>query len=215
MATNILENLKKAVVEFDVAAAANWAKQAMENKVDPLEALNALTEGIREIGDGYGRGEYFLPELVGAADAMQSAVPVIEEEIKKSGSVKKCIGKVVIGTVAGDIHTIGKGMVTSLLIARGFEVHDIGIDVPAEKFIESVDQLKPQILAMSALLSMTAPETKKVIDSLSRAGLRDKVKVMIGGGAITEDYAKMIGADGYSPTAPGAVNLAEKMLGVK
>lgn len=215
MATNILENLKKAVVEFNAAAAANWARQAMENKVDPLEALSALTEGIREIGDGYGRGEYFLPELVGAADAMQGAVPIIEEEIKKSGRVKKSIGKVVIGTVSGDIHTIGKGMVASLLIARGFEVHDIGIDVPTEKFIEAVGQLKPHILAMSALLSMTAPETKKVIDSLSKAGLRDKVRVMIGGGAITEDFATMVGADGYSPTAPGAVNLAEKMLGVK
>jgi len=214
MANNILENLKKAVVEFNLEGAADLARQAMEEKVDPLEALNALTAGIREVGDGYGRGDYFLPELVGAADAMQAAVPIIEEEIKKSGSVKQSIGKVVIGTVSGDIHTIGKGMVTSLLIARGFEVHDIGIDVPTEKFIESVEQLEPQILAMSALLSMTAPETKKVIDSLTEAGLRDKVKVMIGGGAITEDYAKAVGADGYSPTAPGAVNLAEKMLGI-
>jgi 5-methyltetrahydrofolate--homocysteine methyltransferase len=120
---------------------------------------------------------------------------------------------VVIGTVAGDIHDIGKNMVGTLLKAGGFEVHDLGIDIQADKFVEAVVEYEAEILAMSALLTTTAPQQKKVIELLKEQGLRDKVKVMVGGGGISEDFAETIGADGYDPTAPGAVNLARRFVG--
>ena len=208
----ILENLKRAVREYDLEGAASWAKKAMEDKVDPVKALAVLTEAIREIGDGFGRGDLFLPELIAAANAMEAAAPVITEELKRRDLKREPLGTVVIGTVLGDIHTIGKAMVSRLLTAEGFTVHDLGVNISAEDFIKAVREHEPNILAMSALLTTTAPEQAKVINSLQAAGMRDKVKVMVGGGAITEDFAQSIGADGYDPTAPGAVILAKKLI---
>ncbi|MFW6056774.1 MAG: cobalamin-dependent protein, partial [Chloroflexota bacterium] len=158
-------------------------------------------------------GDMFLPDLVGAADAMTAATPVIEEEIKRTGAERQSTGTVVIGTVYGDIHTIGKTMVATLLQAEGFTVYDAGINVTAEQFVESVRTQKPDILAMSALMTMTAPEQRKVIETLQSEGLRDSVKIMVGGGAITQEFADTIGADGYDPTAPGAAKLARKLVG--
>ena len=215
MAVEILENLKKAVTEYDVAGAASWAKEAVARQIDPLKAMDALTAGIRQIGDAFGRGELFLPELAAAADAMQSAIPVIEDELKKREVERKTLGIVVIGTVYGDIHNIGKSMVSTLLIAEGFTVHDLGINITADEFVKAVNNYQADILAMSALLTITAPEQAKVISALKETGIRDKVKIMVGGGAITYKFAENIGADGYDPTAPGAVTLAKKLLGRK
>ncbi len=212
MEAEILKTLKKAVLEYDAEAAARLAKRAMEEGVDPLKALEALTEAIKEVGDGFGRGDLWLPDLVGAARAMENALPVVEEAIKSSGKRRESLGVVVIGTVFGDIHTIGKGMVGTMLTAEGFEVHDVGINVTTESFVAAVKEYQPDILAMSALLTTTAPEAKKVTDALKGEGLRDKIKVMVGGGAITESFATSIGADGYDPTAPGAVDVAKKLL---
>jgi len=209
----ILENLKKAVKEYNNEGAMSWAKKAVEEKIDPIKALDAMTGAIRQVGDGFDRGELFLPDLVGASGAMQAAMPIIEEEIKRRGTKRESLGTVVAGTVFGDIHSIGKSMVCTLLMAEGFEVHDISTDVKAEEFIEAVRKYKPDILAMSALLTMTAPEQKKVIEALKEEGLRDKVKIMVGGGAITKEFADNIGADGYDPTAPGAVKLAKSLVG--
>jgi methanogenic corrinoid protein MtbC1 len=153
-----------------------------------------------------------LPELIGAAGSLLEAMPIIEAEILKQGVERKSVGKVVIGSVAGDIHNIGKSMVSSLLTAAGFTVQDLGIDVSTETFVKSVKELQPDILAMSALLTTTAPEGRKVIEALKEAGIRDEVKVMIGGGAITADFAESIGADGYDSTAPGAVKVATDIL---
>lgn len=214
MAAEIITNLKKAIQEFDADGAVFLAKQAVAEKLDPIEVLTALTDAIREVGDAFTRGDVFIPELMGAAEALQCAMPIIEEEIKRTGAVRKSLGTILIGTVFGDVHSIGKAMVISLLTARGFEVHDIGIDVPPERFVEATRSLKPQILGMSALLSSTAPETRRVIVALKEAGLRSGLKVMVGGGAITEDYAKMVEADGYAPTASEAVDLAENLLGL-
>ncbi len=213
MALETLENLKRAVVEYDTEAAASWAKKIVEEKVDPIKALDALTETIKQVGDRFGRGELWLPDLVGAADAMQAAMPIIEEELKRTGAKRKALGTVVAGTVFGDIHSIGKSMVCTLLTAGGFEVHDLGVNIKAEEFLEAVDKYQANILAMSALLTMTAAEQKKVIDTLKEKGIREKVKVMVGGGAITADFAESIGADGYDPTAPGAVELARRLVG--
>ena len=213
MSTEVLENLKKAIVEYDSEEAANLARRAIQEKIDPIKILAAMTAAIRQVGDGFGKGELWLPDLVGAADAMTSATPIIEKEIKRRGITRESLGTVVIGTVYGDIHTIGKTMVATLLIAEGFVVNDLGINVTSERFVEGIKKYKADILAMSALMTMTAPEQRKVIETLKKEGLRDKVKIMVGGGAITQEFANSIGADGYDPTAPGAVKLARRLIG--
>jgi len=213
MSAEILENLKRTIIEYDSEGAASWARKAVQEKIDPVKALDTMTAAIKQVGDGFARGELWLPELVGAADAMTSATPIIEEEIKRRGTKRESLGTVVIGTVYGDIHSIGKTMVAVLLTADGFVVNDLGINVTAENFVEGVKRYSPDILAMSALMTMTAPEQKKVIATLKKEGLRDKVKIMVGGGAITQEFADSIGADGYDPTAPGAVKLARRLIG--
>ena len=212
MSDEILEGLKKAIKEYDNEKAESLAKKVVEEKMDPIKALDAMTVAIREIGDAFGRGELWLPDLVGAADAMQSAMPIIEGEIKRTGAKRESLGTVVAGTVFGDIHSIGKTMVCTLLTAEGFKVHDLGVNIKAEQFLEAVKNYNADILAMSALMTMTAPEQKRVIERLKEEGLRDKIKIMVGGGAITEEFAEDIGADGYDPTAPGAVKLARKLV---
>lgn len=213
MSTEILENLKKAVMEYDHEGAASLARKAVEEKVDPLEALNALTVAVRQVGDGFGRGELWLPDLIGAAETMMSVMPILDEEIERKGAKRQSLGTVAIGTVYGDIHTIGKTMVATLLMAEGFTVHDLGINVTAETFVEAVKKYKVDILAMSALMTTTAPEQRKVISALKEKGIRDKVKIMVGGGGITQKFADEIGADGYDPTAPGAAKLARTLVG--
>lgn len=208
----ILIDLEKALLSYDKKATKALAEKAIAENIDPMTVMDVLIDVIRQVGDGFGNGELFLPELVGAAEALQHATPVVEEAIKRAGKRRKHLGVVVLGTVFGDIHTIGKAMVGALLTAQGFEVHDLGINVSAEKFVSAVNDFKPNILAMSALLTTTAPEAKIVIDALKEEGMRDNVKVMLGGGAITADFAKSIGADGYDPTAPGAVRVAKELL---
>lgn len=209
----ILQNLKRTVLEYDSEGAASWAKKAVEKEIDPIEAIDALTEGITQIGDGYSRGELWLPDLVGAATAMTSAMPILEEEIKRRGNKRETTGIVVLGTVKGDIHDIGKNMVAMFLAIDGFTVQDLGVDVPAEKFIEAVKKYNADVLALSALLTMTSHEQRKIIGGLKAEGIRDKVKVMVGGGAITQEFADDIGADGYEPTAVGAAKLARRLIG--
>lgn len=213
MESQILESLAKAVKDFDKAGAIQWANKAVEEEVDPAKALEALTTAIREVGDAFGAGECFLPELVAAAEAMQAAMPTLEAEIKKRGMKRQSAGKVVAGTVFGDVHNIGKTILCTLLAADGFEVVDLGIDVPADRFLAAVKENQPDVLAMSSLLTITAHEQRKVIDALKAGGFRDQVKVMVGGGAISEHFAQSIGADGYDPTAPGGVKLAREWLG--
>lgn len=215
LSAEILENLKNAVLEYNSEGAANWTTKAIEEGIDPIKVNNALTEAIRQIGDAFGRGELFLPELVGGTEAMQSAMPIIEEKIEETGGKRETLGTVVIGTVYGDIHSIGKDMVSTLLIARGFEVKDIGVNVSAERFIEAIREYKADILSVSALMTVTAPEQKKIIETLKKEGLRDKIKIMVGGGAITEEFAKNIGADRYGATASDAVELARELMGLE
>ena len=213
LSNDIFENLKKAIIDYDADKAASLAKKAVEEKIDPVKVLDVMTKAIRQVGDGFSRGELWLPDLVGAADAMSSAMPIIEEEIKRTGAKRESLGTIVAGTVFGDIHSIGKTMVCTLLVAEGFKVHDLGINIKAEQFLDAIKKYHANILAMSALMTMTAPEQRKVIKSLEKEGLRDKIKIMVGGGAITEEFTKDIGADGYDPTAPGAVRLARELVG--
>ncbi len=211
--TTILENLRKAIQTYDNNLALESAKKAVELGIDPLEALDVMTVAIREIGDAFGRGELWLPDLVGASDAMQSAVPILEEEIKRRGENREALGIVVVGTVFGDIHSIGKTMVSTLLTAAGFEVHDLGVNVHAKKFVDAIKEYNANILAMSALMTTTCVEQENVIKTLINEGIRDRVKIMVGGAAVTEEFAETIGADGYDSTAPGAVELAKKLIG--
>lgn len=213
MSIRTTESLRRAILEYDAEAAGSWAKKVAAENLDPIEVMNELTATINQVGERFGKGELWLPDLVGAADAMQAAMPILEEEIKKAGKKRKSLGIVVVGTVFGDIHDIGKSMVSTLLLAGGFEVHDLGVNIKAEEFIKAIEKYKPDILAMSALLTMTAPEQRKVINTLKERGIRERVKVMVGGGAITGDFAQSIGADGYDPTAPGAVKLAKRLIG--
>jgi methanogenic corrinoid protein MtbC1 len=213
MSTEIFGELGKAITTYDRVESERCARELVQRKMDPLKALEVMTEAIRNVGDGFGRGELWLPDLVGAAAAMEAATPIIEEEIKRVGATRESLGSVVIGTVFGDIHTIGKTMVATLLTAAGFAVVDMGINVTADSFLEGITKHNADILAMSALMTTTAPEQRKVIEILVKEGVRDKIKIMVGGGAITQAFANSIGADGYDPTAPGAVTLAMRLMG--
>ena len=188
------------------------ATRIVKEGIDPLEALDAMTLGIRQVGDGFNKGELWLPDLIRASEAFQAALPILMEELTRSGKERKNSGVVVIGTVFGDIHNIGKDMVATLLVADGFVVQDLGVNVTAERFIEAVKAHRADLVAMSALLSISAPEQRKVIAALKSTGLRDTVRVMVGGGAITQEFADSIGADGYAATAPLAAALARTLL---
>jgi len=212
MVIETIELLKRAIIEYDAVNAAKLSKDIVEKKIDPIEALDGLADAMREVGDRFEKGDLWLPDLVGAASALQAATPILEEELKRTGEKQKVLGTIVIGTVLGDIHTIGKTMVSTLCTAGGFKVIDLGINIKADKFLEAIKKYKPDILAMSALLTTTAPEQRKVIEAIEDQGIRYKIKVMVGGGAINEDFAKSIGADGYNPTAPGAVELARELI---
>ena len=209
----ILENLRKAILEYDNEKAKSWARKAVEEGIDPVKAVDVLTEAIRQVGNGFGKGELWLPDLIGAASAMVTAMPILEEQIKKAGKTRESLGRVVIGTVLGDIHNIGKDMVAILLVANGFEVVDLGVDISAEQFVVAIKEYNPTILAMSALMTMTAPEQGKVINTLKKEGIRDKIRIMVGGGAITQEFADKIGADGYAVAATGAADLAKRLIG--
>ncbi len=211
----MLEQLKNMVLDFDIDIAEETAKEAIESGIDPIEAANALTEGIQIVGDKFGTGELFLPDLVCASEVLKKAFPVINAEIEKRGEKAASLGKVVLGTVFGDIHNIGKDMVSTLLYAAGFEVIDLGINVKSEDFLKAVKNEKPDILAMSALLTTTAAEQRNVIKGLSKEGLRDKVKIIVGGSPINQEFADSIGADGYGATAPEGVRMVKKFLGIK
>jgi trimethylamine corrinoid protein len=210
-----LEKLKYIVLDFDIDNAEEAAREAISREVDPMEAAKVLTDAIREIGEGFEKGNYFLPDLVCAAEVLKKAIPVITEEVQKQGKKSGSLGKVIIGTVFGDIHSIGKGMVATLLYAAGFEVIDLGINVKSEAFLDAVREHKPDILAMSALLTTTAMEQKNVIEGLKKEKLRDKVKVIIGGSPINQEFADSIEADGYGATAPDGVKVAKSLLGIK
>lgn len=213
MTEDILNRLKEAVINYDVDETVKVAQEVIETGFDPLKAIEeGLAAGLQVIGDKFGSGEIFLPMLMISAEATKKALAILEPAVAE-GKSRKVLGKVVIGTVEGDIHDIGKSIVAAMLTANGFEVHDIGCDVPTSKFIEKVKEVNPDIIGMSALLTTTMPKMTEVINALKKEGLREKVKVMVGGAPVSAAWAEQIGADTYGEDAMAAVDVVKKLLG--
>ncbi len=210
----LLEALRQAVIDGDMQAAEEQAKKAIKEDIDLLLAMEqGYGKGIKIVGDGFGNGEMFLPEMIAAADAMQVGNKILLHELKNRGIDKKATGKYVIGTAEGDIHIIGKTLVATMLTVNGFEVVDIGEDISAESFLEAVRVHDADILGISVLLTTSMGTVPDVIQALSEANLRSQVKVMVGGGPVTEEWAKEIGADAYGVNAYEAVEKARLLMG--
>jgi len=210
----ILGKLSAAVQSFDADEAAKAAKEAIEANINPVTAIeNGLAVGLRIIGDKFEEGELWLPHLVLGAEAMEAAIKVLEEHMPKSELESTSKGTVVIGTVEGDIHDLGLRIVASMLRANGFKVYDLGCDTPSLNFITKAKEVDADIIALSSLMTTTMPFMRDLLDALNSAGVRDKYKVLIGGGPVTKEWAKVIGADAYGKDAAEAVRVAKVLLG--
>ena len=215
MSEELLKQMAEAVINGDDEAAAALAQQALDQGIEPLVAINkGFTVGMDTVGELYSTGEYFLPDLILGGEAMKAALAVLEPVLKASGQARAILGTVVLGTVKGDIHEIGKSLVGSMLSANGFQVYDLGIDIEAGEFVAKTREYGADIVALSALLTTTMLRQRDVIEHLAEAGLRDKVKVMVGGSPVTQEWAEQIGADGFAEDAAGAVVVAKKLMGV-
>jgi corrinoid protein of di/trimethylamine methyltransferase len=214
MAEDLFAAMRRSVVDGDSAAAAELAEQSRAAGVDPLAAIDeGFVPGIHYVGEQFRCGDLYLPDMMLAARAMQRAIAVLEPEMLARSSVRKVLGRVVIGTAKGDIHEIGKNLVGMMLTANGFEVHDLGVDVAPERFIEKVREVDANVIGISALLTTTMVGQRAVIAALAEAGLRDRVKVIVGGAPVTRAWADEIGADGYGEDAVGAVTVARTLVG--
>jgi len=207
----LLKKLSEAVVACDKEAVVKAAQQAIENGLDPVKAIEkGLSQGAIAVGNKFDKLEIFLTDLMMAADAMKAGLDVLLPLISKEKVLKK--GTVVSGTVKGDIHDIGKNILSALFSANGFDVHDLGVDVSASKFIEEAEKFGADIIALSALMSSTISGQKDVIDYLRETGKRKKFIVMVGGGPTTREWAEEIGADGYAETATEAVKIGLELI---
>lgn len=206
-----LNKLREAIINGDAKTAAAIANDAVTEGVDALALIaSAMVPAMDEVGHRYECEEFFVPELLLSARAMKAALDPLRPLLTASGA--KRAGKVVIGTVKGDLHDIGKNIVASLLEGGGFEVIDLGADVAPQKFIDTVQETNADIVALSALLTVTMPSIRMTIEALKQAGIRDKVKVMVGGAPVTQQFADQIGADGYSENATLAVAMARRLI---
>jgi 5-methyltetrahydrofolate--homocysteine methyltransferase len=213
MSQEILAKLTQAVVDGEPEDAEQLATQALELGLDPLVCINeGLTPGIDRVGELFETGDYYLPDLILGGDAMKAALTILEPALA-GGEGRKILGRVVLGTVEGDLHEIGKTLVGTMLTANGFQVTDIGIDKPAADFIAAITETGATLVGASALLTTTMLHQQELIQALKEAGLRDRVKVMIGGAPVTDNWAEKIGADGFAEDAISAVALAKKLVG--
>jgi len=212
MSHEILNSIKESLINLDLDRTVDFVKKAIEYGVKPLDIINVLADGMKIVGDLYERGVYFVADLIVASEIFKEVMNILEPLIMREREKLKPIGRVVIGTVEGDIHDIGKNLVITMLRANGFEVIDLGVDVSPQKFVDAVKQYKPDIVGMSALLTSTMVNMKKVIEALEKEGLRDKVKIIVGGAPLTERFAKEIGADAYGENAVIAVEICKKLV---
>jgi corrinoid protein of di/trimethylamine methyltransferase len=214
MSDELFAALRQSVIDGDAVQSATLAQQALDDGVPPLDAIEiGLVPGLSYVGEQFGLGELFLPDMMLAARAMQKALDILEPELKAQSAQRKVVGRVVIGTVKGDIHEIGKNLVGMMLSTSGFQVHDLGVDVAPDRFVEAAKEHDADIVGVSALLTTTMAGQRTVVEALVTAGLRERVRVIVGGAPASESWAKEIGADGYSEDAIGAVALARKLLG--
>ena len=214
MSEELYKEMAQSIIDGDSDISTELAKKSIELKIHPLDAITkGFVVGVTYIGDQFGKGEAFLPELVMAGEAMKAAIAVLEPELLKLGEVREMMGRVVLATVEGDIHEIGKTLVGTMLSASGFEVFDLGVDQPAEKIIGKALEVNANLIGMSALLTTTMVRQREVIEELDKEGLRPRIKVMVGGAPITKDWVEKIKADGYSEDAIGAVKIAKELVG--
>ena len=211
---DILTKLAQAVIDGEPEEAVELAQSALELGLDPLMCINeGLTPGMNRVGELFESGEYYLPDLIIGGEAMKDALAVLEPALVE-GRTRSVLGQVVLGTVEGDLHEIGKTLVGTLLTANGFQVTDIGIDKSAAEFVEAATAAQADIVGASALLTTTMPQQEKIVEALKEAGLRDRVKVMVGGAPVTAGWADKVGADGYAEDAIASVALAKRLMGV-
>jgi len=211
--SDILKKLANSVIEGNSEAARNSATETLVAKLDPLEAIeNGLAKGLREVGRRFDCGEMFLMQLILSGEAMKAGVEMLKPEILRQKKQLKGSGTFLIGTVEGDLHDIGKSIVSAMLTAEGFDVVDIGVDIPDKVFVDKAKEIKPQILGLSALMTTTRMKQKDVIEALNQAGTRNAVKVMVGGATVTPEWAKEIGADAYGEDAVDAPKKARQLL---
>ncbi|NIM90550.1 MAG: dimethylamine corrinoid protein 3 [Candidatus Aminicenantes bacterium] len=209
----LLSRMEKAIIEGNKDEAEALAREAVEKKLDLSEVVEkGYIPGIQKVGDLWEKGEYFLPELITSAECMKAAMDVLQPEMEKAQIETKSLGKIVIGTVEGDIHDIGKNLVSSMLSANGFEVIDLGADVKLEKFIEKAEEEKADCICLSALLTTTMLGQKKLIEILKEKNLSGQYKVMVGGAPVNQKWSDDIGADGYAENAMIAVQAMKNLL---
>ena len=212
MSEELFKKLSQAVIDGELEEAEDLATQALAQGVDPLTSINkGLKVGMERVGELFANGEYYLPDLIIGAEAMKVALAILEPALM-TGQQRDVIGRVVIGTVKGDLHDIGKTLVATMLAANGFQVTDIGVDQPASEFVAAVEETKSTLVGTSALLTTTMLQQKKVIEALKESGLRDKVKVIVGGAPATQAWAEEINADGFAEDAISAVELAKRLV---
>lgn len=211
----LFAKLGQAVFGGDSDALVSLVQESMD-EVDPLAMIEkGMMQGMTEVGSKFSEGEVYLPELLMAAEAWEAAMKILKPKLVASGASMKKRGTVVIGTVQSDIHEIGKNILANLLTTAGFDVHDIGCDAPAAKFLNKAEEVRADIIAASAIMSTTVPYQKDVIDLLESKGLRDEYIVMVGGGVVTQEWADKIGADGYGDLASDAVEIAKQLVSAK
>ena len=207
----LLQKISEELINGNHVDVSKLTQEALDQGISPAEILRyGLVVGMHEVGERFRRDEFFLPEVLVAAKAMQTAMLVLRPKLVETKA--KAAGTIVIGTIQGDLHDIGKNLVGMFFEGAGCQVYDLGVDVTPELFVEAVRTYRPHVVCLSALLTTTMSRMRNVIESLTAAGLRDSVKVMVGGAPVTEEFARDIGADGYSPDAAGAVEKARFIL---
>ena len=212
MNQDIITQIITAIVEGETEQAVDLTQQALTAGLEPMAIIDqGLIPGMDIVGEKFSSGEFFLPNLIISANGMQEAMKLLEPELKARQQERKSAGKVVIGTVHGDIHEIGKSLVATMLSANGFQVYDLGVDVPVGAFIAKIRETNANLLGLSALLTTTMVVQREIIAALKQEGLRDRVKVMVGGAPVTRSWADEIGADGYAEDAIGAVVVAKQL----
>ncbi len=214
MTEELYKQMAQSIIDGEAEQAVSLAQKSIELQINPLDTITkGFVPGVSYVGEQFGKGEAFLPELVMAGEAMKAAIATLEPELVKLGQAREVLGRVVLATVEGDIHEIGKTLVGTMLSASGFEVYDIGVDAPADKIIGKAIEVNADLIGMSALLTTTMVRQREVIEELDKEGLRPRIRVIVGGAPITKDWAEKIKADGTSEDAVGAVKLAKQLLG--